>query len=471
MCTSCYTECGPVKDVRPLKGRTKRERMCLAMREKLPGLTAAQLKWIHEKVFEKYGYYWKEGTVRCMCCGHYDHVAKPLLAISLDLGSHTCPECGTNLQLRFWRESPNRRYGGYEDVRDVSFVTSYKGHTVIRTYQVHRWNAEGSPTKYLINEVYQNWIDDDGRETILAKGYTRSPYHFRWHIGDDTWGVRKHNAHCSGYYQMEDVFDVTGNLFYPVSRVSPMLKRNGWNNSLLKCAGSVNLAEVMKKMLTDPMAEELVKTGQHRMLIWWMNQGGPQKDRTRWLHALRICNRNGYRIDDASMWADYIDLLGYFHKDTHNAFYVCPADLKDAHDKLFHKKERIENAEKLARRIAEAEKHEEQYKKYRGMFFGICFGNENIVITVIGSVKEMAEEGTMMHHCVYANEYYNHKRHPDSLILSAKDKDGNRLETIEVNVKTWKIIQSRGLQNHPTAQHGEIVRLMEENMYRLKKCA
>lgn len=469
MCMSSYQECGPVKDVKPLKGRTKRERMYLAMREKLPELTEAQKKWIYDKVFEKYGYYWKGGDIRCMCCGHYDHAPKPELAVSLEVDSHTCPNCGNNLHLRFWKDCNNKRYGGYEDVRDVSFVTTFKGHTVIRTYQITRWVPVGGTTRILINEVYQNWIDDDGRETILSKAYTRSPYHFRW--SHDDWGVKRHNAHCSGYFEMSDVFDVIGNLFYPIARVSPLLKRNGWNSSLLKLAGRVNLAEVMKKMLTDPLAEEMVKTGQNHLLCYWVNEGGPNKDRMRWLHALRICNRNGYYIQDASMWVDYLDLLQYFHKDTHNAFYVCPADLKKEHDRLYTKKERIENAKELARRVAQAEKYEKQYKKHRGMFFGICFGNKDIVITVIGSVKEMAEEGTMMHHCVYANAYYDHERHPNSLILSAKDKKGNRLETIEVNTKTWKIIQSRGLQNHPTAQHEQIVRLMEENMYRPKKVA
>lgn len=470
MCMNSYQECTNVKEVKPLKGRTKRERMYLAMREKLPGLSKTQEQWIRDNAFEKYAYYWKEGTVRCLCCGHYDHAPQPLLAVSLEVGTHTCPNCGEHLPLRFWKESTNKRYGGYEDKTLVSFVTTFKGHTVIRTFSVVRWNPEGSSTKWHIHEVYQNWIDDEGRETILSMPYTRSAYYFRWRQFGE-WGVRKHNAHCSGYFQMSDVYDVCGNMFYPVSRVSPLLKRNGWSGRLLKLGRVVNLAEVMKKMLTDPFAEELVKTGQDNLLAYWMNEGGPHKDRTRWLHALRICNRNGYYIADASVWIDYLDLLEYFHKDTHNAHYVCPADLTKEHDRLFHKKERIVEAEKLAKRVAEAERYEKQYKKHRGMFFGICFGNKDIVITVIGSVKEMAEEGTMMHHCVFANGYYDHQRHPDSLILSARDKDGNRLETIEVNTKTWKIIQSRGLQNHPTAQHGQIVRLMEENMYRLKKVA
>ena len=471
MCTSGYVECGPVKEVKPLKARTKRERMFLSMREKLPELTVAQKRWIHNNVFEKYGLYWKEGTVRCMCCGHYEHVDKPLLAVSLGGGSHTCPNCGENLPLRFWKDSGIQKFGGHEELRDVSFVTTFKGYTVVRTFQIRRWNGCGSPTKIFINEVYQNWVDDEGRETILSKTYTRSPWHFRWNHLTDLWGVKHHNGGCSGYYIRNDVFDVTGNIFYPVTRVSKRLKRNGWRSELVKFGERTNIVEVMKKMLTEPFAEELVKTKQYSLLAFWMNEGGRLKDRTRWLHALRICNRNGYIIPDASIWTDYLELLEYFHKDTHNAMYVCPENLLAAHDRLMNKKEAKENARKLAERMAQAEKYEAQYKKGRGRFFGICFGDENIMITVIGSVKEIAEEGTFMHHCVFANGYYDMKRHPDSLILSAKDKDGNRLETIEINIRTWKVVQSRGRMNQSTAQHADILKLLDKNMFLLRRAA
>ena len=63
MCMSGYNECGPVKEVKPLKGRTKRECEVLALRERLPELTEAQKKWCVEKMMEPVGYYWKAGEV------------------------------------------------------------------------------------------------------------------------------------------------------------------------------------------------------------------------------------------------------------------------------------------------------------------------------------------------------------------------------------------------------------------------
>jgi hypothetical protein len=60
------------------------------------------------------------------------------------------------------------------------------------------------------------------------------------------------------------------------------------------------------------------------------------------------------------------------------------------------------------------------------------------------------------------------QKHPDSLILSAKDRQGNRLETVEVNMKTWSIVQSRGLLNDPSERHDEIIELVKQNMNKLK---
>jgi hypothetical protein len=64
------------------------------------------------------------------------------------------------------------------------------------------------------------------------------------------------------------------------------------------------------------------------------------------------------------------------------------------------------------------------------------------------------------------NEY--HKK-GDSLILSAKDKEGNRVETIEVDIKTFQVVQSRGVCNQNTPHHNEIINLVNNNMYRIRQ--
>ena len=46
-----------------------------------------------------------------------------------------------------------------------------------------------------------------------------------------------------------------------------------------------------------------------------------------------------------------------------------------------------------------------------------------------------------MHHCVFDNAYYLKE---NSLILSATI-EGRRIETIELNLDTLKVVQSRGV--------------------------
>ena len=74
-------------------------------------------------------------------------------------------------------------------------------------------------------------------------------------------------------------------------------------------------------------------------------------------------------------------------------------------------------------------------------FFGMKITDGNIVICPLESITQFYQEGKAMHHCVYKLGYYNR---PDRLILSAKDTGGKRIETIEVNLKTLNIVQSRG---------------------------
>ena len=70
-----------------------------------------------------------------------------------------------------------------------------------------------------------------------------------------------------------------------------------------------------------------------------------------------------------------------------------------------------------------------------------------------------------MHHCVFANEYY---KRLDSLLLTAK-VNGERAETIEVDLKRYKLVQSRGICNNNSEYHNEIISLINENMNVIRK--
>ena len=180
-------------------------------------------------------------------------------------------------------------------------------------------------------------------------------------------------------------------------------------------------------------------------------------------NSIKICIRNGYHIADASMWCDLVRLLRHFGKDTHCPKYVCPTDLKKAHDRLVRKREEQIERERAEQRREQLVKDEKNYLKSKGKFFGLVFTDNLILVKVIESVAEMQLEGKLMHHCV--GSY--HKR-TDSLILSATI-DGKRIETVEVSLTTFKVVQSRGVCNSNTEYHDRIISLVESNAELIRK--
>ena len=158
-----------------------------------------------------------------------------------------------------------------------------------------------------------------------------------------------------------------------------------------------------------------------------------------------------------------MDLLRHFGKDLGSPKYVCPADLKAEHDKLVLKREQQMEREKTEKERQEALENESSYLKAKGMFFGLTFTDNLILVKVIESVAEMFAEGRAMHHCV--GQY--HKRE-NSLILSATI-DGERIETVEVDLRTLKVVQSRGVCNQNTEYHDRIIKLVEDNAEQIRQ--
>jgi len=98
-------------------------------------------------------------------------------------------------------------------------------------------------------------------------------------------------------------------------------------------------------------------------------------------------------------------------------------------------------------------------------FFGMEIKGDGIVIRPLESVTQFYKEGKAMHHCVYANRYY---RRSECLIMTAIVGE-KHVETIEVNLKSFQIVQSRAVCNGTSEYHDCIIRLVEKNMSLIKK--
>lgn len=436
-----------------MKPRNAIQREVAALSALIPPITEAQKRWAVEHVGTGEAYLCK-GEAWCTACGGtFDAPTVSPLGAELCGEAVVCPHCGRRLKLK------NSQSKKVLDKCYYTIVTTFHGWQVCRNFSVERYTRKGEEAWVDVDEVVQNWIAEDGHEEVIARPINT------YHGCLDSWDTSKPMAlrDCKRKDMLRpDKYYIGGAWIYPHRRVLPTAKRNGYtgrNNT------GIAESEHIRLLLTDREAEVLEKNGQYALLEW-KRARGYREFCLPYSHSIRVANRNKYRVKDPSMWMDYLYLLEYFHLDTHNARYVCPSDLKAAHDRLHLRKQRVEERKAAERRRMEAAKYEATYRAQKGAYLGICFGNEEIRISVLRSVAEFAEEGAAMHHCVFSACYY---KRPDALILSAKSAEGQRIATVELSLRTLKIVQCRGKCNAKPEHYDEIIQLINTNIHLFKK--
>lgn len=428
-------------------------RLVLEMSRHLKPLTQKEKDYARS-IFPASGYYKKNGEVWCHCCGHVEHELPGMLDIDLEVG-YQC-DCLKHLVLEY---KPRKKE--LTEEKYYSVVQTYNKWQVVRTFCVHRINRKYYPTEYAMHEVYQNWVSPDGDEVIISKRYARGVNFFTWYY-DTEYVVRRHNERCSGYYVYEDMFDVRDNYFYPKYNVTRKLYKYGWCKALEKLPW-VSVVECMKTLLTSCHAETVVKQGQYDVFLYMVRE---KLHELQYMPSVNICHRNHYTIADASIYFDMLSFLERTDKDIRNPKYICPDDLYKAHEVALAAFNKIRKKEETEENKKRAMSENAAYVKDKGKFFGVIITDGELYIQVLKSVTEFLEEGESMHHCVFANKYYKKK---DSLILSAKVA-GQRKETIEVNLKTFSIVQSRAAFNKSSEYHARIIELMNKNMNLIRQC-
>lgn len=434
-----------------MRPRNRRQREVVELSTTLPPITDRQRQWAYTHCFPKVGYQCK-GEIWCTACGGIFGAEASDLSAALGVtGKAVCPHCGTRLTVEV-----NRRKK-VQTKYYFTVVTTCRGWQVCRNYSVGRYIVKGDGEPYItINEAVQNWIAPDGYEAVIARPVAAMVGYY------DCWLFRHpmalRDANRTNPYR-GDKYHISGAWVYPHRNLLPLVKRNGYTG---RNQSGIPESVHIRMLLTDPEAEWLEKTGQFALLAYKYTRGSIGN----WQHAVRVANHAGYKVKDAGMWIDYLGLLDHFHLDTHNARYVCPRDLNAEHDRLVARKHREDQRRAREERIREAARWEKKYRAEKGPYLGICFGNDNIRISVIQSVAEMAEEGLAMHHCVFSNEYF---KKPGVLILSAKTTDGKRLATIELSLRSFKVVQCRGACNAKPEQYDAILQLMNDNINLFQK--
>lgn len=422
-----------------MKPRTKLQKQVADLYATLPGITEEQKKWGFKNCFEHKGYRTQTNMIYCLDCGHQWKEDQPHLLTSID--GCTCPHCGTKLKVMTTRKRKDEQ-GAYYGI-----ITTYQGFQVCRYFDLKAYYKIKEIPRFHCCEISQLWIAPNGKFEIMARNHT-----INWYCDSWTGYMEMRSKHNVGRYEVNPY------KIYPQRRVIPEIKRNGFRNSFYGITPSC----LLRQLLTNTKAETLLKARQTELLKYMhSNENAVQK---LW-PSIRICLRNNYIVGDASMWKDYLDCLEYLGKDLYNAKYVCPENLKAEHDRFERKKRKKRLKDELEKREKEAAAAESKYLESKGRYFDIEFSDGLLHISVLKSVREFLEEGTTMHHCFFSNSYYSK---PDSLILSAK-VDGQSVETIEISLINFTIVQSRGVQNGITRYHDRIIELVGKNIGIIKK--
>lgn len=424
-----------------MKPRTKLQKQVFGLSSKLPALTEVQREWAQEHCFPHLGYKCKD-ELWCSDCGKM-WVATDK-AMTCNNGDIKCPYCGHNLKIKVSRKQKD------DEATYMTIVTVMENFQVLRHIYVNRFTRKNKDPHFFVAEVAQQWITEKGQQTVIAKPMNTGSN--GW-VYSEPLSIKNEYSGWMGYnYNKYAIYGYV----YPRLKLLPILQRNGLKSSF----HDITPSNLITSLLEGGISEMLLKTKQYSLLKHLHSKGSISH---KW--AINICNRNGYIVKDASMWQDYLDLLDYFHLDTHNAKYVCPKNLKDEHDRLYKKKRAIESKRQrewdCVAAIEKKKKQREQiYKFYKRMekFFGTTITDGTITIQPLESVTQFYQEGKSMHHCVYG--YY---KRTDCLILSARIGE-KRIETIELSLKTLDVVQSRGVCNQNTEYHDRIIGLVKKNI-------
>lgn len=418
-----------------MRPRTKLQVRVVGLSNQLHKIDNLLIDWAKIDCLEHKGYATKSRVI-CMECGQRfsPELVKRKRAV--------CPHCGASLKIEQSRKRTDKQ------TMYIAKTEICEEFQVIRNFEIYAYYRENEAPRYFIQEILQHWIRDDGNREVVARANNTGYY--GW-CGE----LKIRNKVVGSYYNSFDN-DVYCDRYHPESIFKPEYIRMGIDYRLQ----GISFLTAINSIPHNPRVETLLKARRYELLDYW--NGYRYKIDMYW-SSIKICLRNKYRIKDVSMWFDYLKLLDHYHKDLHNAHYVCPKNLKKAHDLYVARKKRDDEKERKARdmqHLLKLKKDAENYIKEKSRFFDLKLSDGKILVVPLKSIEEFQEEGTIMHHCVFTNEYFKKK---DSLILSARIGK-KHIETIEINLKTFSIVQSRGACNSNTEYHERIIGLVKKNM-------
>ena len=420
-----------------MRPKTLREKHIVELNGRLRPLSTPQTNWALNSTINHYGYRLKSGMCTCMKCGHEWFETRK--------GMCLCPECGTHIEIKDTKERVIREKSYF------NVITTIEDYQVVRMFLMIVEMRKGMKVKPAYLEIGQYFIDPKGNKTVVGLQRTLGYYIDSFAFGSPL-EIRCDNE---AFQRISDEW------VYPCIKVTDTIKRNGFKGS----CHHIHPVTLFQELLTNPKAETLMKANEIELLRYLCYRPTYKTDIETYWNTIKIVNRNGYKVNNSQMWIDSIKMLERCGRDIQSPKYICPANLQEEHDRYLRKVHILEDKKKRAEDIRKAQEREASFKEQKEKFFGIRINDGEIEVKVLESVEEYRQEAESQHLCLFSAAY---DQREDSLIFSARI-DGRIIETIEVDLKTLKVVQSRGVCNQNTEYHDRIVNLINANTHLIKE--
>ncbi len=399
--------------------------------------------WAEKNIFIKWGVL-SRGKFHCLDCAHS---WKPDAQKASCQKYINCTACRGKLKMQQYNQVH------FKEIEYFAVLDVCGGFQVVRIICSHKDMKKNCMPTYFHKEVMQHWINVKGEVRTLSLGTNVFSQAY------DAWKYYSPLEIRPKSFEDSPKYRINPYKVYSSSKAISIVKRNGFKGSFHGIAPQVLFTAILK----DSYAETLLKTGQTDFLSHYLVSHS-QHIRENW-QAVKTCFKNNYKVTDFTLWEDYISLLRWFKMDLSIPANVCPENLTEEHDRLVERKRRIQRRLKIKELRSEIQQAQMIYEEQKKQFFGLEFTKENLSISVMESVQDFLEQGDVLRHCVFTNEYYKKN---NSLILSAKFEN-KPVETIEVAIPSLEIVQCRGDKNKVSPHHKQILKLLNQNLYQIKK--
>ncbi len=414
-----------------MKPRNLKEKHIVELNGRLRPLTTPQMNWALNSTINHYGYRLKSGMCTCMKCGRE--------WLETRNGMCLCPECGTRIEIKDTKERV---------IRDKSYfnvITTMEGYQVVRMFLMIVEMHKGMKANPAYLEIGSYWIDSNGKTTVVGLQRTLGHYIDCFAFGSPL-EIRRDNE---AFQRISDEW------VYPRIKVTDTIKRNGFKGS----CHYIHPVTMFQELLTNSKAETLMKANEIELLRYLCARPTYKADIDTYWNTIKIANRNGYKVTDSQMWMDYINMLERCGKDIQSPKYICPANLKEAHDEYVEKVNRQRRKEQQEKERQQAIEDRAKFEEMKSRYFGLVMTDGEIEIHSIDSIDDYYEIGERNHICCGTAKYFLKEK---TLTLTAYIGD-KQIATIEISLDDYQILQCRAFANQVCEYTEQIAGIIKAN--------